>query len=124
MVGQEDLFNSGPEDDESLLDLVDRFDGVITGIGPLRNGPSHWIETVRPTASRGGRRATASSGEGKPEAVQLDETIKLGKYSAYEKAMPRGSARPWQLVWSISRAPLGVGLFTTREFAESRRGSR
>jgi hypothetical protein len=90
-------------------------------IGPARpdDGRTVWIEVLHERAERYAPKRTVSGGRGRPEAVELDEVIKLGMYSAYAKAVPRGTRRPWQLVWSGTGEPLGVGLFENKESAEA-----
>jgi hypothetical protein len=123
-VMQQDLFgtlerpNSDLVQDPDILAILERFGGAITVIGPLGDGSNVWIERVRPRAARYQRRA-ASDGGGHVVLEQMDEIIKLGKFGGYEKDKPRGSCNPWRFVWSKSGAPLGTGLFTTKEFAEN-----
>ncbi len=129
MVEQEGLFETQierPEDSPFVLAIVARFDGYITAIQEVKvtqsfessGGPSVWIETLHPRAERYKRRA-ASDGGGHPILEQVTYVVRLGKFGGWEKDKPKGSCQPWRYVWSRSGMALNMGLFTTREAAES-----
>lgn len=125
MSAQEDLFGTGlqrPEEDDFLLDVVERFGGDVVAIGPLQQDPKvTWVEVIRPLAER--RRWSKAVHAGRPQTVRLEEVILLGRFSSYEKPQRKGSAKPWQVQWEDG-TPMGIGLFTTKEFADAYRSRR
>jgi hypothetical protein len=124
---QEGLFPERTLDEiETLLaPILERFGGTIIAVAysDLEDTRTVWIETVRPKAARR-RRYQTGGPAGHPIAEQIPETILLGKFGGYGKPERRGSSQPWRLVWSKSGEPLEVGLFTSKELADSWRKRR
>lgn len=123
MDAQQDLFSTHeqrPEDDPFVREIVRRFGGRITAIVAAKTGAPFWIETQRPLAGRR-RYAPRPSGEGHPVAVHCDFRVNVRNRSQAKKGINIGV---WQMVWSESREPLGVGLFESEAAADLWRKSR
>src|SRR5258706_8996326 len=121
---QADLFSTlevRPEDDPFVRAIVARFDGRITGIGPLKVGPRRevaqddgrllagqpayaWIETIRPRAER--HRAAIKPGRGKTIAAKLmsheeDGTERPILINVRNRSQAKNGINigAWQIVW-------------------------